>query len=515
MDAARTAYSSDLPGKRIILACDGTWLDADNGLDKGQLPIPSNVTRILRALKVESADGIPQVAHYEAGVGSQGGPLTRAVGGATAEGISTNIRAGYDFISQNYVPGDEIFLVGFSRGAFTARSVAGLIDNVGVLTRAGLPYLDVIFKDFENRADPDYASSYPNVPFPNKPSSSNPQYRKELQRRKLSLLNVPIKAVAVWETVGTLPSSPPHEHDDRKLKPPAGSLGIPRVPWLEGLGLQSRAMKEYRFFDTSLSNCIENAFQALALDERRAAFVPAVWEKSRSNKTVRTTPSHPPFTAAAELLNPFFLHFPTGGGYEDQELANITLAWMIAQLEPLLDFDADYIRAQYKDTRTYYLQSGQDVRPWSFGEIYPSSSGLYALGGRTTRTPGTYTRLSPLSGRPTATPLRNTHEYIHASARARTALRGPGVDDHGVYDSAALADYTLRVASPRVPGEPLAVWESRARRRGGAPRKVLVESPLWETERRLLGYSPEVEGGVLGGREGREGRGGGDGRERG
>ncbi|MCJ1420658.1 hypothetical protein MMC32_007017 [Xylographa parallela] len=475
MDAARTAYSSDLPSKRIILACDGTWLDADNGLDKGQLPIPSNVTRILRALKVESADGIPQVAHYEAGVGSQGGPLTRAVGGATAEGISTNIRAGYDFISQNYVPGDEIFLVGFSRGAFTARSVAGLIDNVGVLTRAGLPYLDVIFKDFENRADPGYESSYPNVPFPNKPSSSNPQYRKELQRRKLSLLNVPIKAVAVWETVG--------------------SLGIPRVPWLEGLGLQSRAMKEYRFFDTSLSNCIENAFQALALDERRAAFVPAVWEKSSSNKTT--------------LRQVWFpgVHSNVGGGYEDQELANITLAWMIAQLEPLLDFDAGYIRAQYKDTRTYYLQSGQDVRPWSFGEIYPSSSGLYRLGGLTTRTPGSYTRLSPLSGRPTPTPLRNTHEYIHASARARTALRGPGVADQGTYASAALAGYVLRVAGERVAGEPLAVWESRARRRRGGGRRVLVESPLWETERRLLGYSPGVEGGVLGGGgEGRMGR---------
>ena len=219
---------------------------------------------------------------------------------------------------------------------------------------------------------------------------------------------------------------------------------------------------------------------------------------------------------------------------------------MIAQLEPLLDFDAGYIRAQYKDTRTYYLQSGQDVRPWSFGvcprfpsptpaypnhpsslhlplppqlsylhpqstnppsgEIYPSSSGLYRLGGLTTRTPGSYTRLSPLSGRPTPTPLRNTHEYIHASARARTALRGPGVADQGTYASAALAGYVLRVASPKVAGEPLAVWESRARRRRGGGRRVLVESPLWETERRLLGYSPGVEGAVLGG-----GRGGGEG----
>ncbi|MCJ1323228.1 hypothetical protein MMC15_008582 [Xylographa vitiligo] len=500
MDASRTAYSSDLPGKRIILACDGTWLDADNGLDRGQLPIPSNVTRILRALKVESADGIPQVAHYEAGVGSQGGPVTRALGGATAEGISTNIRAGYDFIAQNYVPGDEIFLLGFSRGAFTARSVAGLIDNVGLLTRAGLPFLDVVFKDFENRADPTYESSYPNVPFPNKPSSSDPQYRKELQRRKLSILNVPIRAVAV------------------QLSAPQGSLGIPRIPWLEGIGLQSRAMKEYRFFDTSLSNCIEHAFQALALDERRAAFVPAVWEKSRSNKTTLRQvwfpgvhsnvgphiplPSFPP-TPAGKPNRRFDTSPPPqiGGGYDDQELANITLAWMIAQLDPLLDFDPEYIRAQYKDTRTYYLQSGQDVRPWSFGEIYPSSSGLYALGGTTTRTPGAYTRLSPSTGRPTPHPLRHTHEYIHASARARSTLHGPGVNDrsHGDYASRALAAYTLRVApQPRPPGEPLAVWESRARRKGGG-RKVLVESPLWEVERRLLGYSPEVEGVVLGG----------------
>ena len=65
-----------------------------------------------------------------------------------------------------------------------------------------------------------------------------------------------------------------------------GSLGIPRIGWLDKLGLQSRSMKEYMFFDTSLSNSIENAFQALALDEERAAFSPSVWEKKRGNTTV-------------------------------------------------------------------------------------------------------------------------------------------------------------------------------------------------------------------------------------
>ena len=135
------------------------------------------------------------------------------------------------------------------------------------------------------------------------------------------------------------------------------------------------------------------------------------------------------------------------------------------------------------------------------GEIYPSASGLYALGGTTTRTPGFYTRVSPLTGRPTRTPLRNTHEYIHASARTRTTLQGPGPNDTGLYGSRALEAYTLRVADPGTrgqgQGQPLAVWESKARRRGGG-RKVLVESPLWEAERRLLGYSPMVEGAVLG-----------------
>ena len=64
-----------------------------------------------------------------------------------------------------------------------------------------------------------------------------------------------------------------------------GSLGIPRVPWLERFGLQSKSVKDYTFYDTSLDNCVENAFQALGLDEHRASFSPSVWEKSKSNTT--------------------------------------------------------------------------------------------------------------------------------------------------------------------------------------------------------------------------------------
>ena len=245
----------------------GTWLDSDNGLANGQNQPPSNVSRIGWAIKDTSSDGIPQIVQYQAGVGSMGGPVTRFIGGAVGAGLSDNVRQAYNFIAINWRRGDEIFLIGFSRGAWTARSVAGMIGCIGLLTREGLPMFGDIFKDFEHRHDPNYRPTHPDVPLRKKPSASNPAYAKELERLGFTRLGVPIRAVGVWDTVG--------------------SLGIPRVNWLEALGVQSRDMKAYAFYDTSLGDCIENAFQALALDEHRGPFSPAVWEKPRNSKTVR------------------------------------------------------------------------------------------------------------------------------------------------------------------------------------------------------------------------------------
>ena len=106
------------------------------------------------------------------------------------------------FICNNYCTDDEIFLFGFSRGAFTARSIAGLIAGVGLLTKAGLPCLAEVFKDFENRENPNYRPANPDSPFPNKPSSSDPRYEEEIEKRGLSRLDIPIKVVGVWDTVG-------------------------------------------------------------------------------------------------------------------------------------------------------------------------------------------------------------------------------------------------------------------------------------------------------------------------
>ena len=102
--------------------------------------------------------------------------------GTTGEGLGGAVREAYSFLSTNYSPGDEIFLIGFSRGAFTARTVAGLIDTVGLLTKKGLSALPEIFRDVKHQRDPKYKPKNPNIPFPDKPSVEDPLYLDELIR---------------------------------------------------------------------------------------------------------------------------------------------------------------------------------------------------------------------------------------------------------------------------------------------------------------------------------------------
>ncbi|KAF2464750.1 uncharacterized protein BDR25DRAFT_95065 [Lindgomyces ingoldianus] len=446
--------------KRLIVACDGTWLNSDNGLVNGKLSIPSNVTRISRAIKPVSQDGIPQIVYYHFGVGTQGGLVDRVVGGTLGEGLGDAVREGYSFLANNYHPGDEIFLLGFSRGAFTARSIAGLVGEVGLLTKKGIHALPEVFKDVQHRRDPKYIAKNPNVPFPNKPSADDPRYVDELTRRGLTRLDIPIKAIGVWDTVG--------------------SLGTPRVGWLTKVGLQSNESKEMSFYDTKLSPNIENAFQALALDEKRSAFSPALWEKPERNRTT--------------LRQVWFpgVHSNVGGGYDDQQLANITLAWMMSQLEPFLDMRDQYLLDEDHENDKYYRKNRQEIRPWSFGEIFNSMTGLYAIGGGQHRTPGLYHAVDPSTGRTTSRPLRLTNEYIHPSVRTRIRLNGPGVDDKGIYECRALTDnYKLVVDyGPRSKSDADIFWKLKFKDSDGA--RVLPEAPLWRLERELARRDPET-----------------------
>jgi uncharacterized protein (DUF2235 family) len=164
-------------------------MNSDTGYERptffnpmGKAQIPSNVTRLSRSLRRVCRDGTLQIIAYQNGVGT-GSTIADAIsGGAFGSGIAENVREAYAFICANYNDGDDIVLVGFSRGAFTARSVAGMIGDLGLLTREGMDDFYPIFKDMQNWRTPGYKDPFPGVPFRNKPLGEHAEatYRKML-----------------------------------------------------------------------------------------------------------------------------------------------------------------------------------------------------------------------------------------------------------------------------------------------------------------------------------------------
>ncbi|TAQ87874.1 hypothetical protein B7494_g3808 [Chlorociboria aeruginascens] len=483
--------------KRLILCCDGTWMDSyvtsplqllcifivtsDDGFSKptlipyvptGTLQVPSNVTRISRSLRRTGLDGKHQIVYYHSGVGTSSSWIDVLTGGLLGTGISEHIREIYSFVAANYMPGDEIILIGFSRGAFTARSVAGMIRDIGLLTRKGMDQFYPIFKDQENFRTNNYHDIFPTTPFPNKPRGPDAarEYKRRLEDNGLTRAYDPdgtrihVHAVAVWDTVG--------------------SLGIPNTAFLAKLGLP-HSTKEYKFYDTNLSGTIRHAFQALALDEHRMPFSPAVWERTHMEKD------------ATDLRQVWFpgAHANVGGGYPDQEMANITMAWMMDQLASIgVAFQNEYIETMFKQNVEYYenapekpttlssifsrrpwkqwaitpiYENHRPVRPFALGRIDESETSYWLLAGKKIRTPGLYTRADPDTGSPTNIPMTHTNERIHSCVRIRLELEGLGNNDIGLYKCPALLQkgpWRLRQVRLHVedPISPSASWGPEA-----------------------------------------------------
>ena len=174
------AVFEDKEMKRIIVCCDGTW-NADD-LQTND----TNVAVLARAIHgSQQTGGTLQIVLYVRGVGTTGLKLETWIEGATGFVVDDNIRSAYQFIAQNYVPGDEIYLFGFSRGAFTARSLAGLITACGILFRPSLGAL------------PD-AWIYYRSPRPHSPAAFATKYGVQ------SHLDPSITFLGVWDTVGSL-----------------------------------------------------------------------------------------------------------------------------------------------------------------------------------------------------------------------------------------------------------------------------------------------------------------------
>lgn len=260
--------------KRLILFFDGTWNSPDSGEQ------PTNVVKLLRAIaKVETE--MPQITFYDRGVGT-GNFVDRIAGGASGAGLTQNVIDGYRFLGNNYVEGDEIYIFGFSRGAYTARSLAGLIGAAGVLRprHLGRRLHDVIEVCRE--------------------TSDIADRRGAVRRMQLDRFDdVRISCVGVWDTVG--------------------SLGIPG-----DLGRQVY-LKRLRFHDVMLGPSVDVGLHAVAIDEKRSAFAPTLWVSSNGR----------PIREDQVVEQVWFpgVHSNVGGSYEDSGLSDIALDWMAKRVE--------------------------------------------------------------------------------------------------------------------------------------------------------------------------------------
>lgn len=306
--------------KRLVVCCDGTWNTPDQVKDGN--PIPTNVTKIARAVVTpRDTEGIEQRVYYHKGVGT--GRFDHFRGGALGWGLSRNVQDAYMFLIDNYDhPDDEIFLFGFSRGAYTARSVAGLLRNSGLLKRKYASQLDAAYELYRDRTDATHPRSV----------------EAELFRKSFSH-EVRIKFIGVWDTVG--------------------ALGIP----VDFPGVQL-VNDRWKFHDVKLSTSVDNAFQALAVDEHRKPFTPAIWEQQPEANQV-----------GQRLEQLWFagVHSDVGGGYPETGLSDLALIWMFnraIECKLALDFTAANIALApqangmiHNSMTWYYRLFGELVRP--------------------------------------------------------------------------------------------------------------------------------------------------------
>jgi uncharacterized protein (DUF2235 family) len=263
--------------KRIVICCDGTWQNADQ-------PYPTNVSKISELIAPADPNESHQKVFYDPGVGTGGGPLNRILGGFSGKGLEQTTEEAYLHLVHNYEEGDEIFLFGFSRGAYTARSTAGLIRNAGLLRPEHADKIREAYRLYRKRRG----------------GADTPE---ALEFRRRYSREIEIKFMGVWDTVG--------------------ALGIPLR------GLRMLTMWKYRFHDVELSRIVQNSYHALAIDERRESFEPTLWKsKAKPGQQV-------------EQVWFAGVHSDVGGGLPQAGLSDLALMWMKEKAEEHgLAFDA-------------------------------------------------------------------------------------------------------------------------------------------------------------------------------
>lgn len=291
--------------KRIIFAFDGTTntVDAEH---------PTNVLLTASCITPETSGGIKQIVHYDNGVGSDKGEKAR--GSLFGLGLYKNIEQAYQFLIFNFDPGDEIYVFGFSRGAFTARSFVGFVKYVGIIERHNAIQISKAIDLYKNRKDNlglymnDFKAKYSSHICL---SAEEDEWRCEnipnYNRGQAAIFQ--FKYVGVWDTVESL-----------------GFWKVTRT-FIPKLRDKPYKNKLYSFHDHSLSDVVAGARHAIALDEERRAFDVTPWDNlERLNKKFGFDPS----AKDAPFQQMFFpgTHGSVGGGGHIRGLSDGALAWV-------------------------------------------------------------------------------------------------------------------------------------------------------------------------------------------
>jgi uncharacterized protein (DUF2235 family) len=402
--AGRRSGAARRAPRKILLFSDGT------GNSSGKL-FKTNVWRLYESVDLgPGRDGWPaQIALYNNGVGTSTFRPLAALGGVFGFGLKSNVLALYKYICRNWVPGDEIFLFGFSRGAFTVRLLTGLIVSQGILRGAGpdmppdedrLAYLArAAYRAFAGEAWPNRLPARIVAQFVRHIRDAILELHRRLTRRvryhRSQNVYTDIAFVGVWDTVA--------------------AYGGPIMEITRGIDdwIWPLTMPNYQ-----LSPRVLKARHALALDDERDAFQPLLWDEVREEMLVKWGgPVHAngPDGVCTEiwkvpdsrLKQVWFcgMHADVGGGYSDESLSFVSLSWMIDELDGALHLLSE---------NEWHIASTANV----YGPIHDSRSGL-----------GAYYRFQPRRIAAWVDWRQATSQQQVALAQSTRSMRDPEVAD--------------------------------------------------------------------------------------
>lgn len=288
--------------KRLVFCFDGSW-------NRLSAPVPTNVVIAAQSVTPVAGDGVTQIIHYDPGVGT--GEDDKWKGGLFGEGLVDKIADAYTFLAFNYEPGDEIFVFGFSRGAFTARAFVGMIRQVGIVQRKHASAIADAVRLYQTRtAGEDHdaerfltfrATYSPQLCID--PNEDAWRVRNCHGYRTGSAAILRIKYVGVWDTVA--------------------AIGVP-----SDLFIAPFANRHERYFDADLSPLVVSARHAVAIDEQRTTFIPTLWPNFHE---LNASLGFHNGASDAPYQQKWFPghHGAVGGGYVNRGLSDGALIWVL------------------------------------------------------------------------------------------------------------------------------------------------------------------------------------------